>query len=57
MGDVFSILNVHSRGERISGVKDWEKFSHRDDAGKPDCRIMQGVNIFAKEFNSKLVKD
>lgn len=54
-GRYFSILNARSCGERISG-EDWEKFSHRDGAGKPDYRRAKEVNIFAKEFNSMLVK-
>lgn len=57
MGDVLAYLMSIRAVRGISGVKDWKKFSHRDDAGKPDCCGTKGVNIFSKEFNSKLVKD
>ena len=32
------LMSVRAHSERISGVKDWEKFSHRDEAGKPGYR-------------------
>lgn len=39
MGDVLAyLMSIRARSKRISGVKDWEKFSHRDEADKPDCR-------------------